>query len=371
MSATEYGTNAPEAVKLWSRKLAREAYANTWFKKFCGESDNDVITIQEDLKKEAGDKLTTTLRMQLNGAGVVGDATLEGQEEALTTFTDSFEINQLRHAVRSKGKMTEKRIPWKHRAEAMQGLRDWWATRLDRWFFTQLCGYTGPEVTERGETYSGLDVRYTGLNPTIAPDSTAFFRADTNGSTHTFTAAAADQDITTTDTMRLQYIDELVAVAETRAPMIRPIMYQGEKVYVMILDTLQAKQLRTNTDSGQWQDIQKAAMNGGDVKENPIFSGALGMYNNVILHKSNRITQGVNASTGAAIATVRRAVFLGAQAGQMGFGDGSGLEKFSWHEELFDYGNQLGVKGGLIGGLKKCRYNSKDFGSLVFSTYAA
>ena len=36
--------------------------------------------------------------MQLTGDGVQGDATQEGEEEALTTYTDDFVINQLRHA---------------------------------------------------------------------------------------------------------------------------------------------------------------------------------------------------------------------------------------------------------------------------------
>lgn len=368
MSMTNYGIDDPEAVKLWSRKLAREAMAAAWINRFTGMGDDSIIQIHEDFKKSEGDTLTHLLRMQLDGAGIAGDDTLEGQEEALQTYTDSFVINQLRHAVRSKGKMSEQRIPFKHRAEAMKGLRDWWATRMDRWFFTQVCGYTGGQVTERGETYSGTDVRYTGMNAAVAPEATAHFRAD---SASGFTATAADEDIASTDVMSLEYIDELKAVAETRAPIIRPVNWQGEKLYVFVMDTLQAKALRTNTSTGQWQDIQKAAMQGGDLKKNPIFTGSLGMYNNVILFSSNRICQGVNSSTGAAISTVRRGVFLGAQACAMGFGDGTSTEKFSWAEELFDYKNSLGVKAGVIGGMKKSRFNSKDFGSLVFSTYAA
>ena len=45
--------------------------------------------------------------------------------------------------------------------------------------------------------------------------------------------------------------------------------------------------------------------------------------------------------------------------------------KTSWNEELFDYGNSLGVAGGLIWGLKKAQFNSADFGTIVVSSYAA
>lgn len=368
MAGTEFGLNSPETQKLWSKKLAREAFANTWFKKFVGKGDDSIIQEKTDTKKNAGDEVTCTLRMQLDGEGVQGDGTLEGNEEALTTFTDKLVINQLRHAVRSKGKMSEQRIPWKHREEAMKGLRDWWSTRMDRWAFTQLCGYTGGAVTERGETYSGTDTRYTGNNAVLAPDSSAHYRAD---ATDGLKANASDEDIVAADTFKLQLLDDLKAEAETRAPIIRPVMFQGEKLYVVILDTFQARDLRTNTDTGQWLDIQKSALEGGGGKKNPIFSGALGMYNNMVLHSSNRITQGVHSTSGATISTVRRAVLLGAQSGMIGFGQGHSLGQYDWHEELFDYGNQLGVEGGCIGGLKKTRYNGKDFGSLVLSTYAA
>ncbi|MBL8774070.1 MAG: DUF4043 family protein, partial [Phenylobacterium sp.] len=42
-----------------------------------------------------------------------------------------------------------------------------------------------------------------------------------------------------------------------------------------------------------------------------------------------------------------------------------------WNEELFDYGNQLGVEAGFIAGLKKTRYNGADLSTIVISTYAA
>jgi len=62
--------------------------------------------------------------MQLDGAGRQGDDTLEGFEEKLTTYVDNVFIDQLRHAVRSGGKMTEQRIPWSIREEARMGLQD-------------------------------------------------------------------------------------------------------------------------------------------------------------------------------------------------------------------------------------------------------
>lgn len=63
-----------------------------------GTSKDSLIYVKSELNKSAGDRIRVALRMQLNGDGVQGDSTLEGQEEALVTFNDNLFIDQLRHA---------------------------------------------------------------------------------------------------------------------------------------------------------------------------------------------------------------------------------------------------------------------------------
>lgn len=350
MAVTNYGVNSAEAVKLWSRRLAREALKKTYIQRFVGDSDDSLIQFKTDTKKGAGDRVRVTLRMQLTGDGIQGDNTLEGNEESLTTYTDDLLINQLRHAVRSAGKMSEQRIPWSVREEAMSGLRDWWADRLDTWFFNQIAGNTF--VT---------DTRYTGNNAAIAPSS----------GRQVWVTGSNDQALGSSNVMTLTMIDKAVEAAKVSTPLIRPIKINGADHFVAFLHPYQVYDIRTATSTGQWLDIQKAAMAGGKTTDNPIFTGALGMYNNVILHEAVRVPTGVNSSTGAQITTVRRAVLCGAQSAIMGFGEGHSFKQYSWNEQLFDYGNQLGVEAGCIGGLKKSVYNSVDFGTIVISSYAA
>lgn len=131
MATTAYGTNHGLAVKLWSRKLFREALKQCFMSRYLGEGSDSMIQVLNDTKKGAGDRITVGLRMQLSGPGVQGDATLEGNEEALTTYSDAVTIDQLRHAVRSSGKMSEQRIPFSVREEARMGLQDWWSDRIN------------------------------------------------------------------------------------------------------------------------------------------------------------------------------------------------------------------------------------------------
>ena len=112
-------------------------------------------------------------------------------------------------------------------------------------------------------------------------------------------------------------------------------------------------------------------MAGADSTKSPIYTGAIGEYNGCVLIESARVCTGVNSSTAAAITTVRRSVLCGAQAGVLGTGrDGGTPEKMNWVEEMFDYENQLGVSAGLIFGLKKTVFNSKDFATVTLPSYA-
>jgi N4-gp56 family major capsid protein len=325
-----------------------------------GPTSASIIQIKDETSKSAGDKVTYGLRMQLGGNGVIGDGTLEGNEEALTTYADAVIINQLRHAVRSAGKMSQQRVPFSVRDEALSGLRDWWSARIDYSFFNQICGNPNTE-TSNGEL-TGNDVRWTGLQATITPDSAHY---------KSVAATFGDENLGSSNVMTLSMFDKAVEAARTITPAIRPVNVGGKNYYVSFIHPYSVTDVRTNTSTGQWLDIQKAAMTGGEIEDNPIFDGSLGVYNGVVLHSDYRVTQGANSSSGATISTVRRNVFCGAQAAMMAYGRDNGPERFTWVEELFDYGNSLGVSAGLIFGLKKTVFNSLDYATIILSAYAA
>lgn len=365
MSKTEFGMNHPLAVSVWSKSLAIEAYRKTFVGKFIGSTEDSLIQEKVELKKGPGDNITCGLNVQLQGDGVAGDATLEGEEEALQFYDDKIYVDQLRNAVRIAGKMTEQRVPYNLRETAKSRLADWWARRMDVSFANQICGNTAQ-----------TDLKFTGMNAVLAPSTNRILIAG---------GQANDQSLTSSDTFNLELIDIARIRAETAStedgtgPVIRPFNMGGNMMYVMFLHDYQVHDLRTNTSTGQWLDIQKAAMSGGDVKDNPIFTGALGVYNGVVLHRWSRVTNGVNSSTGAAVASTKRAVLCGAQAATIAFGADGGANRYDWAEEMFDYQNQAGFAAGAIFGLKKTKFipannsatNAEDFGTVVVSTYAA
>lgn len=350
MAVTSFATGDPLAVKLWSKKVSVEALKQTWVFKFMGRDDSSVIQIFDDTEKGPGDRIRVPLRRLYTGAGVQGDATLEGNEERTTYYSDDLYINQLRHAAREGGRFSRQLVPFDVREHLRLGLQDWWADRIDTWFFNQVCGNTNQ-----------TDTRYTGNQTAIAADSDHLIIAGGN--------TGWSLSNTTTNKFTLTLIDVAIEKAKTLDIPIRPIMIGGEQKYVMFLHHFQVTDMRTNASTNQWMDIQKAAMQGGNVTKNPIYTGALGEYNGVILHATNRIP-GFSSSATAGDSLVRQAVLCGAQAVGMAFGRGNGPERYEWVEDYFDYENQFGVAAGCIAGMKKIQFNGSDFATIAVRTWA-
>ncbi len=352
MAVTSFATGDNLAVKLWSKKIAVEALKQTWVFKFMGKDDNSLIQIFDDTTKGPGDRIRVPLRRLLTGNGAQGDSPLEGNEERINYFSDDIFINQLRHAIREGGRFTRQLVPFDIREHARMSLQDWWADRIDTWFFNQICGFT-PQT----------DTRFTGNQTAIAADSEHLIIAGGN--------TGFSLSNTATNKFTLTLIDVAVEKAKTLAVPIRPIMINGEEKYVMFLHHFQVTDMRNSTATNQWFDIQKAAMQGGNVTKNPIYTGALGEYNGVVLHASNRIPAFSTSSGGAdAGLFARQAVMCGAQAVGMAFGRENGPERYNWVEDYFDYENQFGVAAGCISGLKKLVFNGSDFATIAIRTWA-
>lgn len=364
MAITSYGVNDALAVKLWARDLNREVRKGLSIAPLIGRGPNAIIQEKTEFKS-GGDKITVGLRMQLTGDGRTENEVLEGNEESLTTYSDSFFINELVHAVRVKGEDTidVQRVNHNLRDEAKDALTDWFAERQSLWFFVQMSGYTAPTITYRGRTVT-IGAVHRGNNAVTAPSTNRKL----------FATGSADETVQadSTATMSLELLDYAKEQAMTANPKVRPIRIGGENKYVVYLHPYQVTDLRTNTSTGQWLDIQKAAMQGGMVSNNPIYSGALGEYNGVIIRQSEDVVTGVHSSTSAEQSSVRRALFLGAQAGMIGFSSRfSKNSAYKWVEKTFDFDRELGISVQGLMGMKKTIFNSEDFGCFTISTYAA
>jgi N4-gp56 family major capsid protein len=362
MAKTIIGLNDPKAVKRYSGYLAVDVARTSYFsRKFMGEGETSSMPIQRltHLENDAGEQITYDLSMQLKMQPIEGDSVLEGKEEDLKFYTDAVYIDQMRGGVNTGGRMTRKRTLHDLRAVSRKRQKEWWARVFDELFFMYLSGARGINAE------FVFPVTYTGFanNPFTAPDSDHLIVA----------AGKAKATLTADDKMTLSEIDKAVAYATMMGggtqeiPKIQPIMINGEKHYVCVMNPWQVYDVRTSTSSGHWLDIQKAAA-GAEGRNSPIFKGGLGMYNNVVLHEHENVIRFSDYGSGSVEAA--RALFLGVQACVVAFGSpGSGL-RFDWNEETRDNGNQVVITTSTICGIKKTTFNGKDFGIMAIDTAA-
>jgi N4-gp56 family major capsid protein len=367
---TTIGVNDPQAVKKWATALGVAVNKASYFaKKMMGMGKDSRLPIQrmDELESDAGDEVTYDLLMPMNMEPVIGDETLDGKEQPLKYYTDKMRIDQVRGGVDLGSRMTRKRTLRNIRTDAKRVSTDWWKRLYDELFFIYLSGTRG---TQTGYIWP-VNSPFFQVNTLSAPDATHMMYG---GDATSKATIAAD------DPFDLRLIDRAVAKAETMGgdgsddiSMI-PCDIDGEERYVQLLHTFQFDAMKSNTATGQWLDIQKAAA-AAQGQKNPIFTGAEGMYADTVIHKHRNVVGFSDYGAGNNL-PARRALFMGAQAAAIAFGSpGTGL-RFDWTEESKDHGNSVKIGTNSIFGVKKVTYKSKDgavqrdFGVIAQDTYA-
>lgn len=349
-----------KAQKKWSGQLFVETTKKSYFDKFEGTGENSVIQRKTELESDAGDRISFDLSVQLRGKPTFGDDRLKGNEEQLRFYTDEVIIDQLRKSVSAGGKMTRKRTSHDLRRVAKDRLSDYWAQYMDEMKFIYLSGARGiNEDFIEGTDYSG----HAG-NVLRQPDGQHIIYGGD---------AASKATLTAEDTMSRVLIER----AATKARMMRardvktanllPISVNGDKHYVMLMSPYQEFDLRNEAGERGWLEVQKAAA-AAEGKANPIFKGGLGMINNVVLHSHESVIRFNDYGAGQDVRSAR-ALFLGKQAAVVAYGTAGGL-RFTWQEEVDDFGNEPTVAAGTIMGISKTRFNNRDFGVVTIDTAA-
>jgi N4-gp56 family major capsid protein len=355
MATTTIGTNSEQAVKLWSAMTFRQMLAKTLTAKLMGGADdkNAIVYRKNDLQKTAGDTVKFDIFMQATGNGVTGDARLRGHEEALVYHQDSITVDQLRQA-HSFTRISSQRTLHDLRKDAHMSLTDWWAGTMDSYMFRYLCGDTTINHGQAG----------------LAPDSAHYFLS--GGKTVSGVVATDEGTLTSADVITLSDIDIARERGEDSDFILRPVNIDGGEYYVLVLHPFSVTNLKLDAAKSSyvsWPEIQMYANKRG--LKNPLFTGALGVYNQTIIMSSSRIY--------SPRANVHRNLFLGAQAGCIAFANawqrndmakGKREGYLSWYEELDDFGNEMAIAAGAIFGLKKTRFNSQDYGTFVISSYS-
>lgn len=357
---TVTGVNDPKAVKRWSTQLAIDYAKELYFNRFTGRGENNIIEEKVELGEEAGDKVSFDLSMRLREKPTFGDNRIEGKEEALTFYSDEVYIDQVRKAASAGGRMTRKRTLHDYRKVAKDRTAEYMAEWMDEMHFVYLSGDVGANSINED---SLVDGPFAG-NPIQAPDAAHIMYGG---------SATSKATITTADKMTAKVVERAVTKSKMMNALdpdsvsMRPVRVEGSDRFVLLINPWQEHDLRTETGDTSWTKYQQAAA-GAEGRNNPIFKGGLAMISNTVLHVHSNVRRFSDYGAGANL-PASRALFLGRQAGIVAYGTRSRNRMF-WVEKLLDADNEVAIYCGMIAGVKKSRFNGRDFGVVAVDTYA-
>jgi N4-gp56 family major capsid protein len=347
--------NETEKVQLWQRKLWHTVYYENFWQKngFIAENGGGIIHLKKDFSKEKGSVINFGLRVDPTTAPIAGEGWVEGNEMQYSEYNDSVLLDMASGAERTNGPLTEQRASYDVRAEMKDSLANWWNYQLTEWIFKKLTGqtYQGYAGTANGTLGSLTTIGEAGVANTAV-----LYGGD----------ASATTDIDESDKLSTGVISiaKLCAksgyIGSTAIYKMRPVMINGKGYYVLIAHPYALYDLK---QSAAWeQAMREAEMRG---PENPLFTGATALWDGVIIYEHDQVpittTGGVNGDVPYA-----HNCFLGAQAALMAVAqDGP-----NWVEELFNYNRKWGVATGMMMGIDKAMFNSKDFATIVIRSAA-
>jgi len=348
---TQFATNDNLTRKKWAKDLFKIILPAVEYSYLVGKGTDAIVQMRTELGKGEGDVITFGIRLPLTGAGIVGRDTVEGNEEKLIFKDFNMTIEELNHAVDTGGKMDEQRIPWDLMKEGRDGLSDWWAEKLSETVMATLCGDTSFKIA--GQTFA---------QACQDPDA-GHWMVMNSAVTSAADLATAEAAVTSADVLDLHFLDKMKQRAEmpsTGCYKVRPLVKGGKNYYRVILHTYVFDQLRQNMNVGQWGDLQRAAQK----LQIPTVEIE---YNGMLVTKSERVRP-VSTNSSA-----YRNVLLGAQAACWAWG-GAGESKstvmaFIPYEK--DAKRYVMIRGGGIFGVKKTRFDSKDYGIITGTSYGA
>jgi N4-gp56 family major capsid protein len=294
----------------------------SYFSRFMGGSDN-VAYEKSDFTRQKGETMTFGIRMRATGTPITGNATVKGKEDRLTFYSYNLTLERYRYAIVDDGALTRQRFVGDIPQEIRDALVNWGAEQVDQNSFDSLAA---------------------------SPTSALYGGAATS---------TATLDATMLITPALISKARVYATTRRSASVIplRPVRVDGKEYLVLLCSPDQIFDLKRNAE---FQQAQREAAERG--KDNPIFSGAVGVWDGVIIHEhdNTRIY-----STGGAGGNVpyTHGMLLGAQALCWAWG-----ERPSIVEEDEDYEEFKGFCWRMTSKCGKPQFNSQDYGSIAIYT---
>lgn len=322
-------------VQQWDDKYFVEYVNRNWFKKFMGTGANSMIQVREDLVKKPGDAITVTLINKLIGPAKSQDDTLEGNEEDLPMRSQVIRIREYSHAVKW-AKWEEQKTAIDLRQAHKDELLDW-NMRHDRDKIITALGSINGKRFSASFVGSGAVASENDKDAWLTDnaDRVLFGASKSNTSAGDHSASIANIDATN-DKLTPEAISLMKRMAKAANPKVRPFVPRGEidvtDVYILFVPSLLMRDLKQNAAFTQ---ANREARDRS--KENPLFTGAGLVWDNIPIYEIEDIPVYTAAQSGHSV-DVAPCFLCGAQALAQVW-----AKRPETVNEDFDYGRKMGL----------------------------
>lgn len=243
----------------WAERLREDAIRRAfWGARFEGkEGSNKPIIVNEDFTKKPGETIKFNVVSQLFSAGTTGENTLTGNEDQLALGQYTLTVDWLRNAV-AYTKNLEKRVNFNIAQTIRTELSDWLKRKIDSDMFSSL----------------------------ISNASNTIYSGD----------ATTEASLGANDHFGTEEIDRIKLALQRTAVPIRSEGAEGEEeeYYGCVISEIDEYWLKGDA---VWNQAQRDA-GPRDYSKNRLFTGALGMYNGIILyvHRAKKSAANIQGS---------------------------------------------------------------------------
>lgn len=343
------GTNNTILIpEIWKGKdFFKGMFTTNPLAQYMGKGDNVAIMTDADLTKQQGDRMTIGNIGELTGSGQGNDGAYDANPETMAFAAMTVTLAEHGHSVRgANGDYSAKSAFMNLKVPARMKLQNWAARMNARYIIDGLSGLplcalnaniAGTRAVDAGVPAVQIAV-VNQVQPSKTATSLRYYCGGQVLGTGAISARVANPsalNVSTNFRFGTKVIEEVkrlaiqeVAAAAYRAP-IAPFRVDGGEYYLMLIDPLQGRDLRADAS---WLNSKYYADVKG--KTNPLFSGALGIWDGVVIRECPLIHRRTGAG-GATVAeyfdavgtplpngiSAARALFIGAQAGVLAYGE--------------------------------------------------
>lgn len=329
MSTFRVNSSDADVLKNVAADIFQDIRYDTLVSGMMGGQDAPIYEIMELGKGKGANVHYRLFETHEDDAGVSGDQQLETREEKLTRYTDSLTLQMYRHAIEYEMDMSEIYVNLDIPAVAKSQLSEWGKKKVER-----LC-----------------------MDELQNSPSLQIFGGD---------ATAVATDLATADAMSLSLISKLRTIATTgnngnQSP-IQPFRYNGRDMFMLILHPFQVYDLKTseNASAIDWIEAHKDASVRGEM--NPLFTGAVGVWDGVIIKESRMVNFETTGGPGGDV-PYATGIFLGKQALTWAWGIRPRIDIIRK-----DFNRLEAIGYTMVAGVKKTEFNSKDYGVMSLVT---